>query len=97
MDNRFEKERRSEDYHFYSLMELFEYYSNFLSREEMDTVIRESAQGFVPHQFESEEMTRLQFVKKCEYGMDTLAQLKDAVVYTGLKEFNQDRGESQSN
>lgn len=88
------KDRRSEDYHFYSLMELFEYFSNFLSREEMDTVVRESAQGFVPRQFESEEGTRLQFVKKCEYGMDTLAQLKEAGVYTGLKAFNKEKGET---
>ncbi len=91
------KERRSEEYHFYSLMELFEYFSNFLSREEMDTVVRESAQGFVPRQYETEEVTRLQFVRKCEYAMDTLAQLKEAGVYTGLKEFNKERGESTSN
>ncbi len=85
------KERRSEEHHFYSLMELFEFFSNFLSLEEMDTVVRESAQGFVARHFESEERTRLQFVKKCEYAMDMVAQLKEAGDRTGLKEFRSER------
>lgn len=97
MKHDMKRERRSEDYHFYSLLELFEYFANFLSREEIDTAVRESAQGFVPRQFETEEMTRLQFVKKCEYAMDTLAQLKEAGVYGGLKAFNQERGNPKSN
>lgn len=38
MDRKPKEERRSDGYHFYSLLELCEYFSNFLSREEMDTV-----------------------------------------------------------
>ena len=89
------KDRRSEDYNFHSLMALFEYFSNSLSSEEMDNVVRESSQGFSPRQFESEEITRLQFLKKCEYGMDTLAQLKEVGVYTGLKDFKREEGKRE--
>lgn len=90
------KVRRTEDYHFYSLMELFEYFSNFLSREETDSAVRESAHGFVLRQFETEEGTRLQFVKRCEFAMDLLAQLKEVGVYPGFKKSNRERGGSRS-
>lgn len=96
MSHESKRDRRSEDFHFYSLLELFDYFSNFLSSEEMDTAVRESAQGFTPRQFETDEMIRLQFVKKCEFVMDTLAQLKEAGVYTRLEEFNEERREPPS-
>jgi len=78
-------DKRSEVYHFNSLLELFENFSTCLSTIEMDLVVRESAQNFVSRQLESKERTRLQFVKKCEFGMRTLIKLKGEELFPRLK------------
>jgi hypothetical protein len=71
-------ERRINIYRFHTLMELLDHYSDFLSAQQMEAVIRDAAKVFVERGWASEQETRLQFVKKCEYIMEALVTMKEA-------------------
>ena len=77
-------ERRTNIYRFHTLLELLEYFSEFLSAQQMEAVIRDSARVFMEREWASEQETRLQFVKKCEYLMEALVALKESAVRHGL-------------
>jgi hypothetical protein len=71
-------ERRNNIYRFHTLMELLDHYSDFLSAQQMEAVIRDAAKVFVERDWAGEQETRLQFVKKCEYIMEALVTMKEA-------------------
>lgn len=77
-------ERRNDIYLFHTLLELLEHYSDYLSAQQMEAVIRDSARVFVEREWASEQETRLQFIKKCEYLMEALVALKEGAVRHGL-------------
>ena len=77
-------ERRNAEYRFQSLLELLEYYSEFLSDQQCEAVIRDSARVFVERGYVSEQETRLQFVKKCEYLMEALVAMKEVSIRHAL-------------
>ena len=72
-------DRRNNIFRFHTLLELLENYSQSLSAQQMEAVIRDSARGFVEREWASEQETRLQFIKKCEYVMEALVTLREAV------------------
>jgi hypothetical protein len=71
-------ERRNNIYRFHTLMELLDHFSEFLSAQQMEAVVRDAAKVFVERDWASEQETRLQFVKKCEYIMEALVTMKEA-------------------
>lgn len=71
-------ERRNNIYRFHTLMELLDHYAGALSAQQMEAVIRDAAKVFVERDWASEQETRLQFVKKCEYIMEALVTMKEA-------------------
>ena len=70
-------ERRNNIYRFHTLLELLDHFSEFLSAQQMEAVVRDAAKVFVERHWASEPETRLQFVKKCEYIMEALVTLKE--------------------
>jgi hypothetical protein len=77
-------ERRNNIYRFHTLLELLEHYSEFLSAQQMEAVIRDSARVFVEREWASDQETRLQFIKKCENLMEALVAMKESSVRHGL-------------
>ena len=81
-----ESERRNHTFRFQSLLELLDHYSDFLTAQQMETVIRDSARIFVERDFVNEQQTRLEFIKKCEYIMEALVSMKEATVQHGIED-----------
>ncbi len=79
-------DRRNNIFRFHTLLELLGHYSDFLSAQQMEAVIRDSARVFVERDWASEQQTRLQFIKKCEYIMEALVSMKEATVRHGMEE-----------
>jgi hypothetical protein len=77
-------DRRNNIYRFHTLLELLDHYSEFLSAQQMEAVIRDSARVFVERDWASEQETRLQFIKKCEYIMEALVAMKEATLKHGM-------------
>jgi len=73
-------ERRNDTYRFHTLLELLDHYSEFLSAQQMEAVVRDAAKVFVERHWASEQETRLQFVKKCEFIMEALLTMKAATL-----------------
>jgi hypothetical protein len=71
-------DRRNDVYRFHTLVELLEHFSDFLSAQQMEAVIRDSGRIFVERDWASEQQTRLQFIKKCENLMEALVSMKEA-------------------
>ena len=67
-------------------MELLEQYGEFLSAQQMEAVIRDSARVFAERDWASEQETRLHFIKKCEYIMEALVAMKEATLRHGMAE-----------
>ncbi len=63
---------------------MLEHYSEFLSAQQMEAVIRDSARVFVEREWASEQETRLQFIKKCEYLMEALVAMKESALRHSL-------------
>lgn len=78
-------ERRNNIYRFHTLLELLDHYSEFLSAQQMEAVVRDAAKIFVERNWASEQETRLQFVKKVEYIMEALVTMKEATVKHGSR------------
>jgi hypothetical protein len=78
------QDRRDNIYRFHTLHELLDLYSDFLSTHQMEAVIRDSGRIFVERDTASEQETRLQFIKKCEYIMETLVSMKEAGIRHGM-------------
>ena len=79
-------ERRNTIYRFHTLLELLDHYSEFLSAPQMEAVIRDSAKVFVERDWATDQVTRLQYIKKCEYLMETRVAMKEATLKHGLAE-----------
>jgi hypothetical protein len=79
-------DRRNNIFRFHTLLELLDHYSDFLSAQQMEAVIRDSAKVFLERDWASEQQTRLQFIKKCEYIMEALVSMKEATVRHGLED-----------
>lgn len=79
-------DRRNNIFRFHTLLELLDHYSDFLSAQQMEAVIRDSARVFVERDWASEQQTRLQFIKKCEYIMEALVSMKEATVRHGMED-----------
>ena len=62
-------ERRTGRYTFTSLKALRGYFGAWLAEEEIEELVETAKIGFVQRAGCSEEETRLQFLKKCEYQM----------------------------
>lgn len=62
-------ERRTSRYTFTSLKALRGYFSAWLPEEEIEELVENAKIGFTRRAGCSEEETRLQFLKKCEYQM----------------------------
>ena len=60
-------ERRTDRYTFTTLKALVKYFMAWLPKELIKEKVELAKQGFVPRAGISEEETRLQFLKKCEY------------------------------
>jgi hypothetical protein len=86
MANRREDDRRNNIYRFHTLLELLDHYSEFLSAQQMEAVIRDAAKVFVERDWASEQETRLQFIKKAEYIMEALVTMKAATLKHGMEE-----------
>jgi glycerol-3-phosphate cytidylyltransferase-like family protein len=81
-----ENDRRSHTFRFETLLELLDHYSDFLTAQQMEAVIRDSARIFVERDFVNEQQTRLEFIKKCEYIMEALVSMKEATVHHGIED-----------
>jgi hypothetical protein len=79
-------ERRNNIYRFHTLLELLDHYSEFLSAQQMEAVIRDAAKVFVERSWASEQETRLQFIKKTEYIMEALVTMKAATLKHGIED-----------
>ncbi len=79
-------ERREDAIRFETMLELLGHYSDFLTAQQMEAVIRDSARVFVERDWASEQQTRLQFIKKCERIMEALVSMKEATVRHGLED-----------
>jgi hypothetical protein len=77
-------ERRNDIYRFHTMLEMLDFYSEFLSAQQMEAVIRDSARVFAERDWASEQETRLQFIKKCEYIMESLVAMKENALHHGL-------------
>jgi hypothetical protein len=62
-------ERRTSRYTFTSLKALRGYFNAWLAEEEIEDLVEKAKLGFTPRAGCSEDETRLQFLKKCEYQM----------------------------
>ena len=62
-------ERRTDRYTFTSLKALNRYFSAWLPEEEIEDLVNEAKGGFKTRNGCSDEETRLQFLKKCEYNL----------------------------
>src|SRR5262245_55868688 len=62
-------ERRTGRYTFTSMKALVNYFGTWLSEEEIDGMVKHAKIGFAIRSGATEEETRLQFLKKCEYSM----------------------------
>ncbi len=71
-------DRRDDIYRFQVLSGLLDCYADFLSAQQMETVVRDSARIFVERDSASERETCLQFIKKCECIMEALVSMKEA-------------------
>lgn len=81
-----DQDRRSHTFRFQTLLELLDHYSDFLTAQQMEAVIRDSARIFVERDFVNEQQTRLEFIKKCEYIMEALVSMKEATVHHGIED-----------
>lgn len=72
-------ERRSSRYTFTSRKVLVRYFSSWLPEEEIEEIVEKAKTDFVTRQGYSEEETRLQFLKKCEYSLVRLLRSGAAV------------------
>lgn len=62
-------ERRTNRYTFTSMKALQGYFSTWLAEEDIRQVVEDAKVGFIVRRGASQEETRLQFLKKCEYCM----------------------------
>jgi hypothetical protein len=79
-------DRRNTVFRFQTLLEMLDHYSDFLSPQQMEAVIRDSARVFTERDWASEQQTRLEFIKKCEYIMEALVSMKEATVRHGIED-----------
>lgn len=79
-------DRRNTVFRFQTLLELLSHYSEFLTAQQMEAVTRDSARIFVERDWASEQQTRLEFIKKCEYIMEALVSMKEATVKHGIED-----------
>ncbi len=79
-------ERRNNIFRFPTLLDLLNHYSEFLSAQQMEAVIRDASRLFVERVWGSEQDTRLQFIKKCEYIMEALVSMKEATTRHGIED-----------
>ena len=86
LDKKGGDERRNNIYRFHTLLELLDHYSEFLSAQLMEAVIRDTAKVFVERSWASEQETRLQFIKKTEYIMEALVTMKAATLKHGIED-----------
>jgi hypothetical protein len=63
------EERRTDRYTFTSRKALDRYFSAWVDEEDIEEVVEAARIGFVVRQGCDEELTRLQFLKKCEYAL----------------------------
>ncbi len=70
------KDRREERFHFLTLEALLEHYSGMISDDQMQDIVLDAARDFNPRAETTDERSRLQFIRKCELAMDTVAELK---------------------
>ena len=78
-------ERRNNIYRFHTLLEMLDHYGQSLSAQQMEAVIRDTAKVFLERDWASEQETRLQFIKKCEYVMEALVTMKGAIADQPLR------------
>ena len=62
-------DRRSDNYTFTSIKGLSRYFSSWLDDEEIESVIEVAKVGFLLRAGTSNQETKLQFIKKCEYAL----------------------------
>ncbi len=62
-------ERRTDNYTFTNMKGLIRYFSSWLDDEDIDEVIENSKVGFTVRIGCSNEETKLQMIKKCEYAL----------------------------
>jgi hypothetical protein len=86
LDKKGGDERRNNIYRFHTLLDLLDHYSEFLSAQQMEAVIRDTAKVFVERSWASEQETRLQFIKKTEYIMEALVTMKAATLKHGIED-----------
>ncbi len=79
-------ERREPIFRFQSLLELLGHYSEFLTAQQMEAVIRDSSQTFMERSNGDANQSRLEFIKKCEYIMEALVAMKAATVKHGFED-----------
>ncbi len=69
-------ERREEEFHFLTLEALLEHYADILSDDQMQDIVLDAVRDFHPRADTTDEMSRLQFIRKCELALDTVTELK---------------------
>ena len=62
-------ERRTDSYTFTNMKGMIRYFSTWLDEEDIDEVIENSKVGFTVRIGCSNEETKLQMIKKCEYAL----------------------------
>lgn len=62
-------ERRTDRYTFTSRKALDRYFSAWLDKDEIEAIVESARTGFIVREGCGEELTRLQFLKKCEYAL----------------------------
>ena len=62
-------ERRTDNYTFTNMKGLIRYFSTWLDEEDIDEVIETSKVGFAVRTGSSNDDTKLQLIKKCEYAL----------------------------
>jgi hypothetical protein len=62
-------DRRTDNYTFTSIKGLSRYFESFLDEEEIEEVIENAKIGFLIRGETSNEETKLQLIKKCEYAL----------------------------
>lgn len=72
-------ERRTNRYTFTSVKALSRYFSAWLAKEEIEAMVDEAKIGFKNRHGCSDDETRLQFLKKCEYSLVRLLRSGAAV------------------
>lgn len=86
VSRKLEKERRNTVFRFQTLLELLGHYSDFLTPQQMETVVRDSARLFLERDEADDRKTRLEYIKKCEYIMEALVAMKEATVHHGFED-----------